>query len=92
MKVNLKLLSKEQLLILLRKTNQKIVVDGKRYRKIYRLLLDELKRRRELNLKQAPEVIRRDINNQFGVINRTYFETLNHIDGEIYLNWKWPEL
>lgn len=92
MKVDPKLLSKEQLLTLLRKTNQKVTTNGERYRKIYHLLLEELRRRRELQSDQSPEVIRRDSNNQFGAINRIYFETLNHIDREIYLNWKWIEL
>lgn len=61
-------------------------------REIYDMFRMELKRRRELTINEAPEVIRRDSNNQFGVINRQYLDSLNHIDREIYLHWKWVEL
>lgn len=94
MKINLKKLSKDQLITLLHKVNYKLANSDQnsRYRKMYQCLVEEFRQRRELRPEKAPETVRRDLHNQFGIINREYFNALNHIDKEIYLNWKWEEL
>lgn len=98
MKVDVKKLSKEQLIELLNKFNLKMAEyfdQGYKFeqtKRKYLLLKKELQRRRENNINEAPEIIRRDKNNQFGVINKKYYELLNEVDSEIYINWKWVEL
>jgi hypothetical protein len=98
MKIDIRKLEKEQLLELLRKFNFQMAgchYGGYKYKQAqqkYQILMRELKRRREETADQAPEVIRRDKNNQFGIINQKYYQALNSIDQEIYVNWKWVEL
>lgn len=98
MTIDIKKLSKEQLIGLLSKLNLKMAehinedYKFEQAKRKYYFLKNELQRRRENNQNEAPEVIRRDKNNQFSVINRKYYELLNEIDSEIYINWKWVEL
>lgn len=98
MRVDIRKLEKDQLLDLLRKINLQMAgchYGGYKYNQTqrkYQVLMGELKRRREETADQSPEIIRRDKNNQFGVLNHHYYQTLNPIDQEIYTNWKWVEL
>ena len=98
MKIDIRILDKSQLLELIQKLSQKMAVfyvggyQYKQNKKKYSILMNELKIRRERTFDEAPEVIRRDTNNQFGVIDHKYYQTLNPIDQEIYINWKWVEM
>lgn len=98
MRIDLKKLDKDQLVELLRKLNMNMAgcnQGGYKYVKAqrkYQTLKKEFERRRLDTIDEAPEVIRRDRNNQFGIINREYYQTLNPIDQEIYITWKWVEL
>ncbi len=97
MNVNVKKLSATQLVVLTLEFNRRMTSVLKteayeRERKKYLILLDELRQRRNQCIGDIPLVIRKDQNNQFGIINREYFNTLDGDKQKIYIDWKWPEL
>lgn len=97
MKVDVIHLTNFQLIALLAEFNRRMAAmwnkDGyTAERDKYRALLGELRRRRTETTAEIPLVIKKDLNNQFGVINRDYFNKLELSDQKTYIDWKWTEL